>query len=84
MDKTDLKLIVGFLLTVFIICTAAAVSINYYNEYLCNSYGKVTQRNTEWVFMNACYVEASDNFWLTLAEYKNSIIAHRGLIGETK
>lgn len=78
-DFIDLVQFLGVILCIvallFVLIVAGS---NIYGEYKCNQYEKVTNRQTQWVLLDTCYIKTDDH-WLTHEEYVATVIAREGL-----
>lgn len=64
MDKDDVKFLSMLLLFIFLVVFAISLFSNYFGEYQCNNYQDITGRESEWVFMDACYVKDDKDKWI--------------------
>lgn len=54
------------------------LGINYIEAYSCGKYSEATGRDTKWVFMDDCYIQAGGE-WLQKDEYRAVVVARDGL-----
>lgn len=58
-----------FILTIILLIVSIFVASNYSGYYTCNNYQKVTNTQTKWVTLDACYVNTKTG-WQRWDEYK--------------
>lgn len=69
-----------FLFAVFAVIAFSGLllAVNAYKEFKCGSYAEVTGKQTQWAFMDECYIK-TETGWLTKSEHKAVIVAQFGL-----
>lgn len=56
LDKDDFKFLLGLAIFFVAIITPTIIACNFYNQWQCSNFERVTGRETSYIFFDACYV----------------------------
>ena len=78
MDK-ELAVAIGVILGVLALIGGGIMLLsNIYGSYQCESYSRLTGKNTRWNTLDICYIETAQG-WQRWDEYTKRAIASEGL-----
>ena len=78
MDK-EIAIVIGVCLgLIALVVGGVMLASNIMGSYQCESYSRITGKNTKWNTLDICYVQTADG-WQRWDEYKNRAIASEGL-----
>ena len=78
MDKEIAIFIGSSLAVVALIVGGIMLAANIMGSYRCESYSRITGKNTKWNTLDECYVQTADG-WQRWDEYTKRAIASEGL-----